>query len=149
MPTVTFLRIAAALAAIQGIAHGALLVSYQPGHGAAEVAVVEAMRSAFFDFGGFAPHSYWEMYIGYGLFVALNCLIQAVVLWLLASRWRADPRSARPLVAVFLAANLLYAALVARFFFRLPMWFDLAIAGLLTAVLVWPGAAARAAAPQR
>ena len=62
------LRITAALAAIQGLAHGALFVSAKPRYGPAEVAVVEAMRANRFFAGG--TRSYWDLYFGYGLIAA-------------------------------------------------------------------------------
>jgi hypothetical protein len=136
------LRLASALAFIQSVAHTALLLSYVPTHGPAEASVVEAMKRHRFDFGGFSDHSYWDMYIGYGLFAAINCLIEAVLFWQLASLTRNDPTRARPLMALFFFANLGYAAMVWRYFFAIPLIFDLAIALCLAAAL----AAARPAA---
>jgi hypothetical protein len=128
----TLLRAAAVMAFLQFAAHTYLLLSYTPKHGAEEVAVVETMKSHRFDFAGRAhPHSYWELYIGYGLFAALNCLIEAVLFWQLAGM-----NGAKPIVALFLLANLAYAALVWRFFFFLPpLMADLVIAGCLGAAL--------------
>ena len=131
----TLLKITAALAAIQGTAHAALLLTYRPSHGLAESVVVAAMRGRAFAFGGFAPHSYWEMYIGYGLFAAFNCAIEAVLFWQLAGWDEVERARARPIILLFLLANLGYAGLVARFFFLVPMVFDLLIAALLAAAL--------------
>jgi|ERR1041385_1743638 hypothetical protein len=125
----TFLRIAAFLALFQFAAHTTLLLRYVPKHGPDEVRVVETMKGHRFDFHGSQPHSYWEMYIGYGLFAAFNCLIEALLLWFLSSR----PN--KTLVALLLFANLGYAAMVYRWFFFLPMYADLAIAVCLTAAL--------------
>lgn len=129
------LRLASALALIQSVAHTALLLSYVPTHGPGEVAVVDAMKQSRFDFGGFSDHSYWDLYLGYGLFAAANCLIEAVLFWQLASIARTDPARARPLVALFLFANLGYAVLVWKYFFAIPLVFDLAIASCLAGAL--------------
>lgn len=129
------LRIAAAVALLQFIAHTSLLLSYEPSHGPAETTLVQAMRDNRFDFGGFEPHSYWQMYIAYGLFAAVNCLIEAVLFWQLSSVARTDPARVRPFAALFLAANLGYATLVALYFFPIPLLADLTIAACLVLVL--------------
>lgn len=129
------LRLAAAVALLQGIGHAALLLSYQPSHGPAETALVEAMRDQRFDFGGFAPHSYWQMYIAYGLFAAFNCLIEAILFWHLASVANTAPARVRPFAVLFLAANLGYATMVALYFFPIPLYADLIIAACLAGVL--------------
>ena|ERR1044072_4011586 len=123
------LRAAAFIALFQFAAHTTLLLKYVPTHGPDEVRVVEAMQSQRFDFHGSQPHSYWEMYIGYGLFAAFNCLIEALLFWFLSNR----PN--RALVGILLFANLGYAAMVYRWFFFIPMYADLAIAVCLTAAL--------------
>ena len=55
MTMTMILRITAALAAIQGIAHGALFLTAKPRHGPAEEAVVAAMKANRFDFAGAQP----------------------------------------------------------------------------------------------
>lgn len=129
----TFLRIAAVVALLQFTAHTYLLLSYKPKHGLAEDAVVLAMKSARFDFSGRShPHSYWDLYIGYGLFAALNCLIEAVLFWQLAGMG-----GAKPIVALFILANVAFAILVWRYFFFLPpMIADLSIAACLGGALL-------------
>ena len=128
------LRIAAALAALQGIAHGALFVSAKPRHGEAEVAVVTAMKTNEFFRGGLG---YWDYYFGYGLIAAAVCLVEAVLFWQLAGIAVTRPLLVRPMMALFVVWNLAHAALLARFFkFPLPMAFDAIIAGLLVAAFI-------------
>ncbi|HJW94750.1 MAG TPA: hypothetical protein VJ901_14120 [Thermoanaerobaculia bacterium] len=124
-----FLRIASLVALLQFAAHTTLLLQYVPRHGPDEVRVVEVMKSYRFDFHGSQPHSYWDMYLGYGLFAAFNCLIEALLFWFLSSR----PDKA--LIAILLIANLCYAAMVYRWFFFIPLYADLVIAVCLTAAL--------------
>jgi hypothetical protein len=123
------MRVVAGLAMVQGVAHGLLLATYAPHHGPPESAVVSAMQTQFFHFGGPWSHSYWELYIGYAWMAAVSCVVESAVLWLAARWW--DRVNVAPLVWLFIAANLVHAALVARFFFLTPMYFDLLIAVLL------------------
>jgi hypothetical protein len=130
MNAATILRIAAALAALQGTAHGALFMLAKPRHGAAEVAVIAVMKSNRFEFGG-AMRSYWDFYFGYGLEAAAVCLVEAVLFWQLARIADSQPALVRPAVALFVLASLGHALLMARYFFALPFVFDLMIAACL------------------
>lgn len=121
-----YLRIASVIALLQFVAHTTLILRYQPKHGPEEVRVVQTMKAYAFRFGGTATHSYWEMYFGYALFAAFNCLVEAVLFWQLAGMMPAA--GVRPIVALFLVANVVYALLVARYFFLLPLYADVAIA---------------------
>jgi hypothetical protein len=129
------LRIASLLALIQFAAHTSLLLTYAPKHGPEEAAVVEAMKSHAFNFGGVRPHSYWEMYFGYGLFAAVNCLIEAILFWQLTSG-SVNLAPARSIVLLFCLANIGYAILVWKYFFLVPLVFDAAIALCLAAAYV-------------
>ena len=125
------LCLAAFLAALQGLAHGALFISAKPRHGDAEVAVVEAMKSNTFFPGGL---SYWDYYFGYGLIAAAVCLVEAVLLWQLASIAMTQPLLVRPILFLLVAANIGHAALLTRYFkFPIPIAFDLTIAAVVLA----------------
>jgi hypothetical protein len=130
MSAAVILRIAAVLAAVQGTAHGTLFLRARPRHGPAEVAVIEAMQSNRFDFAG-ATRSYWDFYVGYGLQAAAACLVEAVLFWQLARMAESQPALVRPTVALFVLVNVGHALLTARYFFYLPIVFDLAIAACL------------------
>ena len=134
MNTPVLLRIAAALAFVQFCAHTTMFVTYAPMHGAEETSVVQAMQSHFFSFSGWS-RSYWDLYFGYGLFSAFNCLIEAVLFFQLASIAGKNPRIVRMIAGLFLVANIGYATLIYRYFFPLPGYFDIAIALLLGAVI--------------
>jgi hypothetical protein len=136
----TLLRIAAVVAVIQFGGHLTLFLRARPTHGPGEVAVVAAMKGERFDFGG-AKRSYWEMYTGYGIEAALVCLVEAILLWLLASLAMASPTLARPIIWLVLGANIGHAILVLRYFFFVPLVPDLLIVGLTAAALAarsWP-----------
>jgi hypothetical protein len=130
------LRLTAAVALIQGLGHAAIFLNARPRHGAAEVAVIEAMHAQSFDFGGFAPHSYWDLYYGYGLLAVVFALFVALVLWL-TSGLAEQPRQVRRFAGCIGVVVAVHAAIIARYFFRLPLEFDLVvIAGVLVSVVL-------------
>ena len=129
---ISLLRIAAILAAVQGLAHAALFVSAKPRYGAAEIAVIEAMKTNRFFAGG--TRSYWDMYFGYGLIAAGVCLVEAVLLWQLGRIAAMSPALLRPFIILLIAANIVHVLLVARYFmFVVPIVFDV----LIVALLAW------------
>lgn len=138
------LRVTAAVAAIQGVGHAALFLTARPKHGPSEVAVIEAMRAQSFNFGGFEPHSYWDMYFGYGLLAVVFALFISAIIWLI-SDLASEPRRVRRIAAVIGFAVTVHAIIIARYFFMLPLAFDvLVIAGLAVSVLLSLRASARA-----
>src|SRR5207248_9043435 len=114
--TPTLLRVAAVVALLQFFGHTALFLRAKPTHGDAEVAVVTAMRAHRFSFGG-SLRSYWDMYFGYGVEAAFICLVEAILFWQLATIAAVAPTMVRPIVALFLRANVAHAILVTRYFF--------------------------------
>jgi hypothetical protein len=138
----TLLRIAAALALVQALAHTAMFLNMHPTHGADEIAVVSAMKSHAFMFGGFS-RTYWDMYFGYGLLAALVVFVEAVLFWLLAALAMDDARHLRPIVGLFILYNLAHAALLSRYFFAIPIVADLVVAAALLAAFIAAGRGAR------
>ncbi len=105
MNTAVLLRVAAVIALFQFLAHTTMFVTYTPAHGPDETQVVQIMQSHVFSFSG-SLRSYWDMYFGYGLFSAFNCLIEAALLWMLAAMARENAPRTRPIAALFLFANV-------------------------------------------
>lgn len=131
----TLFRIAAVVALVQCLGHGSLFLSYRPSHGPDELAVVQAMQSHYFSFSGYV-RSYWDMYFGYGLFSAFNCLVEALLFWCIAPFADLDGRKILPVAATFLFANVGYTVLIARYFFALPGYFDVTLGVLMIITLV-------------
>jgi hypothetical protein len=139
--TTLILRAAAFLAALQGIAHGALFITARPRHGDAEVAVVTAMKANRFFAGGLG---YWDYYFGYGLIAAAVCIVEAVLCWQIATVAETQPLLLRPMLILLAVANVGHALLLARYFkFPLPIAFDLVIATVLIVAVVMPKAVGR------
>ena len=130
MKDVALLRAASVLTFVHAASHtvGGLLKS--PAHGAQEIAVLDTMKSYTFDFMG-SMRSYWDFYFGFGLFVTLGLMLQAILLWQLAPLARATPHFARPLLLTLLASFVVMMVLSWQYFFVAP----LAIEGLI-AVLI-------------
>lgn len=129
------LRVASAWALLTSCLHTVLFLSYTPKHGAAELAVVEAMKSHVFSFGG-TPLSYWQMYFGYALLSTLTDFAEGALLWLLANLARSAAQQVRPFVALLLLFNIGHILIVSEYFFRAPLLNDVLLAVLLAVVLV-------------
>ncbi len=122
-----WVRVASALALLQGAGHGFLVMSWKPTRGDLEVAAVEAMKRHAFIFQGFS-RTYWDFFYGYGLMAAFNCLVEAALLWQLAPLMTSDIGRVVPIVLLFIAANVVHAALCWKYFFITPIVFDVAVA---------------------
>ena len=121
------LRVAAVVATLQAAAHLALFLRSGPGPGSAAWPLVQAMRMQA------APGhtTYWGMYFGYGLLAALMAFFIAALIWLAATFDAGNRSLARSLVALVLVTVVIHAALIARYFFTVPLIFDIVVAALL------------------
>ena len=107
------LRIAAVLTLIHAVLHTVGGLLGEPSHGPEERAVIAAMKASVFDFMG-SPRTYWDFYFGFGLFLSVGLVLQAVLLWQLAALAKSDPAKARPfMISLFLAFVAAILALVA------------------------------------
>jgi hypothetical protein len=82
--------------------------------------------------------SYWDFYFGYGIEAAAVCVVEAILFWQLAGIAGVNATLIRPIVLLFLVVNLGHVLLTARYFFWVPIVFDLAIAVCLGWALVVP-----------
>jgi hypothetical protein len=126
------LRIAAVVAAIQYAAHTLLFLRASPTHGVEEVELVQRMKQLKWDFSGFR-RSYWDFYFGYGLLVILWGIIEVALLWEVSTLTRDAPAMA--MIVTLLLANVGHAILALRYFFLVPVVFDVVVAILLAAAL--------------
>jgi hypothetical protein len=123
----TILRAASLLVFVQYVAHGSLFVSSITGHHPPPIAAIAASPR----------HSYWDLYVGYGLLAILSGVIEAVLLWQVASLAKRDAGRVRPIMMVFILANVVHACLVWTYFSLIaPVAFDLLTAGLLAFAFV-------------
>jgi hypothetical protein len=133
---VILLRIAAVLMFIHLAGHTMGMLQ-GPSHGAAESAVIDAMKSRHFDVMG-SSRSYWDFFLGFGYDASLNMLMQTVLLWLLANMAKTDPVRTRPFTALLTLTWIGSVALDVRYFFAAPLVFAIVLTVVLA--LAWIGA---------
>ena len=98
--------------------------------------VLTAMRTFHFDVEG-VNRSYYQFYRGFGFLLSVYLVLQAILLWQLASLARTNQLLARPLVWSFFVASFPIGALTWTFLFPTPVYFD----AVLTACLGWAATA--------
>ncbi|MBV8360037.1 MAG: hypothetical protein JO212_09060 [Acetobacteraceae bacterium] len=119
----TWLKVAAVLQALGTILHtiatasGTASGSSTPG--AREQALLEAMRSFHFDIMG-SSRSVWDFYRGYEFSMTVVFAVLAVLMWLLSSLSRTNPRQALPLIVTVLVCIILLDILSWTYFFAGP-----------------------------
>jgi len=96
------------------------------------LAVLSGMRSASFTCGR-STHTYWDFYLGFGLFVSIYLLLAAVVAWELPMVRLASRACYVVLAGALVIAQLLTAAISARLFNGPP----LVLSVLIVACLAW------------
>ena len=83
------------------------------------------MRAFEFDVSG-AIRTYWHFYMGFGVYIIVLLLMQAVLLWQMASLARVNPRLVRPLIGAIGVANFIGTAVIWGFVFAVPALMSLA-----------------------
>lgn len=132
MKPTTFLRIASILTLLYCAGHTRGGVLSGPSHGAEEVAVIETMKSHFFNFNG-SPRTYWDFHLGYGLLLTVNLLIQGALFWYLAKLAKTNSLAVRPILALFFFNYLAMTILAWKYFFVGPAILQLLITACLAA----------------
>lgn len=135
MKDIGLLRAASVLTFVHAVLHTVGGLLKPPAHGEQEIAVLNAMKSFEFDFMG-SMRSYWDFYFGFGLFVTLGLVLQAVLLWQLAPVAREAPGVARPLLLALLASFVAMMVLSWRYFFVAPLAIEALIAVLVAMAYV-------------
>jgi hypothetical protein len=100
--------------------------------------VLRAMREVHFPIGG-ASRTYLDFYVGFGLSLSVFLLLQAVVLWRLATLEKSGSAGVRPIVAAFLLASLAFAFVSWKFILPVPAVVAAVIAVFLTLALLPTG----------
>jgi hypothetical protein len=134
MKAVHLLRIAAILTLLYCAGHTAGM-PWTPYSNSEALAILEAMQHHRFEAEGFKG-TYWDLYFGFGLTISVCLLVQAAVLWQVASLAKTDAIRVRPIVVSFLVAFVINAALAWNYFFAVPAGMATAIALCLAVSLV-------------
>ena len=97
--------------------------------------VLQTMKATRFDTLG-ANRSYFELYMGFGHALTVAQVMQAIVLWQLASIARTNAPGVRPVVVVIALATLAGGLISWRFLFPAPALFSLVLLTSLVAACV-------------
>jgi hypothetical protein len=132
-----FLRAAAVVTLLYCAGH-TIGMPWTPYTDAEATSVLEAMKNHSFEAEGFKG-TYWDLYFGFGLIIGVFLLVQAVVLWQVASLAKTDAIRVRPIAVSFLVAFAINAALSWKYFFAVPVVLASVIAICLAIALVLAG----------
>jgi len=97
--------------------------------------LVESMKSVAFVFMG-DRSSYWNLYFGWGLLVAVLLLTFAIILWFLSDIAPLAPRGIGVITGIISASCLVGAYISLRFFYIPPFLFNMVISVILLAAMV-------------
>jgi hypothetical protein len=133
-----FLKAAAVMTALLAIGHQ-LGKPWIPSKSAALAPVAEAMRSHSLQVYG-AQRTLMDFYVGFGLSLTVDLLLQAVLLWVLAGLVERAPAQARTLTIVCCVANVAVAVIAGVYLFVVPVVMSgvVAVCLGLAAVASWP-----------
>lgn len=109
--------------------HTARVLS-SPMHGPEEIAVIQTMKSHFFDVFG-STRSYWDFLLGYRLYLTTGLLVQAVLFWQLSTLARTNPDRTKSVVGLFFFNCVVMAVLSWRYFFIGPALIQFLVAACL------------------
>jgi hypothetical protein len=130
-----FLRIAAVLSLLYCAGHTSG-IPWTPYTSPEAMSVLETMKGHSFEEQGFKG-TYWDIYFGFGLVISIFLLLQAAVLWQVASLAKADATRVQPIVISFLLASIINAGLAWKYFFIVPVIMAGLIVICLVLALVW------------
>ena len=88
--------------------------------------VLRQMTTVRFDTMG-ANRSYLDFFMGFGWSLSVLMLLEAVLLWQLASLARTDPAGVRPMIVAFVLATIGTGVIAWRFIFPIPALFSIAV----------------------
>lgn len=108
--------------------------------------VLKAMTDIHFDVMG-QSRSYMDFYLGFGWSIGVELLLQAALLWQMASIAGEDVRKVRPMIVAFAIATLVSGVIAWRFLFPVPAVFSGALLVILVAAYLASRAPARPGKP--
>ena len=138
MKTTVLLRVASVVSLLFAAGHS--LGGRKEWSPIGETEVLRAMRTYQFDVFG-VSRTYLDFYRGFGFSLTVSLLLQAALLWQLASLARTEPRRVSPMIASFVLASLAGTVLSWRFILPQPAAFSAFLTAWLATALVtaWLG----------
>jgi len=126
----TFYRIAAVLILLFAVGHTVGFLQSDPKWGVDTL--LASMRSIHFDVQGFS-RTYWDFYVGFGLFVTVFLLLAAVLAWQLGGLAAETLRLMRSTAWAFALCFAVVTVLSLRYFFIIPIVCSILITACLIA----------------
>jgi hypothetical protein len=136
MKTALFLRIASVVSLL--FAAGHTLGGRKSWTFTGETEVLQPMRTFQIQTMG-VTRTYMDFYRGFGFTLSVYLLLQAVVLWQLATLGRANPQQVRPIILSVLVASLVNTVLTWRYIFPVPALFGVVVSAFLIAAFIAAG----------
>ena len=130
MQASTFYRIAAVLLLLFAIGHTVGFLQSDPKWGVDTL--LASMRSIHFDVQGFS-RTYWDFFVGFGLFFTVFLLLAAVIAWQLGGLPRESLTHVRGLAWALALCFVAVTVLNWRYFFVVPIVFSIVITVCLLA----------------
>jgi hypothetical protein len=128
-----FYRIAAVLILLFAIGHTVGFLQHDPSGGVD--ALLASMKSIHFNIQGFS-RSYWDFFVGFGLFVTVFLLFAAVISWQLGGLVAEMLARLRGIRWALALCFVVLTFLSSKYFFFLPLVFSIVIA-LCLIVAAW------------
>lgn len=128
MTTTLWLRISSTVSLLFAAGHTLGGLKYWSPMG--DNTVLQAMRTDRFDTMG-ANRSYFDFYMGFGWSLSVAGVMQAILLWQLATLARTDALGVRPMIAVIGLATAASGIIAWRFIFPVPALFSLVLVATL------------------
>jgi len=130
MKTPVLYRVAAVLLLLFAVGHTLGFRQTDPQWGVD--ALLGSMKSIRFDVQGF-NRSYWDFFVGFGLFVSVFLVFSAVLAWMLGGLPAETLASMRGIAWLFALCFAVIAVLSWRYFFIIPLVFSVLITVCLVA----------------
>lgn len=128
MKASTLYRIAAVLIVLFAIGHTVGFLQHDPSWGLD--ALLASMKSIHFNIQGF-NRSYWDFFVGFGLFVTVFLLFAAALAWQLGGVAAETLARLRPVAWAFALCFVAITVLSWRYFFAIPLVLSFLIAACL------------------
>jgi hypothetical protein len=136
MTATLWLRISAGIALLFAAGHTLGGLKYWSPMG--DNPVLQSMRTVRFDTRG-ANRSYFDFFMGFGHSISVLQVMEAVLLWQLATLARSNALSVRPMIAVIGLATAALGVIAWRFIFPVPAIFSLVLVVTLAVAYVTAG----------
>jgi hypothetical protein len=124
MKALLFYRVAAVLLLLFAIGHTVGFLQSDPKWGVDTL--LASMRSIHFDVQGFT-RTYWDFFVGFGLFVTVFLLLAAVIAWQLGGLPAETLAHMRGIAWTLASCFLAITVLSGRYFFIVPIVFSIVI----------------------